>query len=131
MLSKVAECLEVTRLEMKARPLVFKVSVLCPLLKFRGNSAQLMYTHKVIIFEVEQTRDSFGMCLLKQKFQAYIAPVGKRNATFEACTMLCKVKNQHEIPRSKGAVLLAAPRSSDVSPISQIGYYRPRPFVYS
>jgi hypothetical protein len=49
-----------TRLEMKARPLACKVSALCPLLKVFGNSAQLIYSHKVIIFEVQQTRDSFA-----------------------------------------------------------------------
>ena len=50
MLSKEAECLTDTRLEMKARPLTFKVSVPCPLLKFCGKSAQLIYTHTHIIY---------------------------------------------------------------------------------
>jgi hypothetical protein len=50
--SKEAECLTDTRLEMKARPLACKVSALCLLLKFCRNSAQLIYTHTVIIFEV-------------------------------------------------------------------------------
>ena len=49
-----AECLTDTRLEIKARPLVYKVSVMCPLLlKVDGNTAQLIYLDTVIIFEVQ------------------------------------------------------------------------------
>ena len=76
MLSKEAECLMDTRLEMKARPLACKVSALCLLLKFCRNSAQLIYTHTVIIFEVKQTRYSFGKRLVKTKFQSFIALFG-------------------------------------------------------
>ena len=77
MLSKETECLTDRRLEMKARPLACKVSVPYPLLKVCGNSAQLIYTHTVIIFEVQHTRNSFGKCLVKPKFQSYFALVGK------------------------------------------------------
>ena len=47
--------------------------------------------------------------------------------TFGGCTIGRKIKKQHEISRNKRAVLLAAPRSSDVCPIPQKGYYRLRP----
>ena len=60
MFSKEAECLTDTCLEMKARPLACKVSVPCSLIKVCRNSAQLIYTHKVNIFEVQKTRESLG-----------------------------------------------------------------------
>jgi hypothetical protein len=81
-LSKEAECLTDTHVEIKARPLACKVSAPCPLLKVCGNSAQLIYTHTVIIFEVQQTRDSFGKWLVKLKFHSYTALVGEPNVTF-------------------------------------------------
>ena len=59
---------EDTRLEMKAGPLACKVSVPCQLLKICGNSARLIYTHTVIIFEVQQTREIFAKWLVKLKF---------------------------------------------------------------
>ena len=65
---------------------------------------------QVIIFEVQQTRDSFGKWLVKPKFQSYIALVGKRNVTFGGCTIGRKVKKQHEIPRYKHAVCYLQPR---------------------
>ena len=84
---KEAEYLRDTRLEMKARPLACKVFAPCPLLKVCGNSAQLIYRHTVIIFEVQQTRDRFGKCLVKLKFLSYIALVGERNVTFGGGTV--------------------------------------------
>jgi hypothetical protein len=62
-----AECLTDTRLEIKARPLACKVPAPCPLPKVCGNSAQLIYPDTVVIFEVLQTRDSFGIWLVKLK----------------------------------------------------------------
>jgi hypothetical protein len=112
--SKEAECLTDTRLEMKARPLACKVSALCPLLKVCGNSAQSIYSHTVIIFEVQQTRDSFGKFLVKLEFHSYIALVGERNVSFGGGSVGCEIEQQHEIQRYKHAVSIAAPRSSEV-----------------
>ena len=92
-----------TRLDVKARPLACKVSPSCPLLKVCGKSGRLVYAHTVIIFEVQQTRDSFGNWFVKLKFQSY-CPGRVRNVTFGGCTIGRKVKKQHEIPRSKHAV---------------------------
>jgi hypothetical protein len=89
---------------MKARPLACKVSAPYPLLKVCGNSAQLIYTHTVIIFEVLQTRDSFGKWPVKPKFQSYIALVGERNVTFGGGAVGCEIGQQHKIPGYKHAV---------------------------
>ena len=78
-----AEYLADSRLKMRARPLACKVSATCKLSKAGGNSAQLIYPHTVIIFEVQQTRDSFGKWLVKLKFHSYISLVEERNVTFE------------------------------------------------
>ena len=76
-LSKEAECLTDRRLEMKARPLAYKVSAPCPLSKVGGNSAHLIYPDIVVIFDVQQTCESFGKWLLKLKFQSNTALVGE------------------------------------------------------
>ena len=76
-----SRCLKDTRLEMKTRTLACKVSAPCPLSKVCGNSAQFIYPDTVVIFEVQQTRDSFGNWLVKLKFYSYIALVGERNVT--------------------------------------------------
>ena len=59
----------------------------------------MIYTHTIIIFEVQQTRDRFGKCLVKQKFQSYIAVIGERKVTFGGGTVGREIKQQHEIPR--------------------------------
>ena len=91
-------------------PLECEVSAPCPFLKFCGNSAQLIYTHKVIIFEVQQTRHSFGQWLVKLKFHSYISLVGERNVTFGGGTVGCEIEQQHEIPRCKHALCYFQPR---------------------
>ena len=81
MLSKEAECLTDIRLEMKTRPLACKVSATCPLSKVFGNSAHLIYPETFVVFELKQTRESFGKWLVKLKFKSYIALMGDRNVT--------------------------------------------------
>jgi len=66
--------------------------------------------YHTIIFEVQQTRDSFGMWLLKLKFQSYIALVRERNMTFGDGAVECEIEQQREIPRYKHAVCYLQPR---------------------
>ena len=79
MLSKEAEFLKDTRLEMKARTLACKVTA--PLSKVGGNSAHWIYPDTFVIFEVQQTRDSVGKWLVKLNFHTYVDLVGERNLT--------------------------------------------------
>ena len=104
MLSNEAECLTDTSLEMKARPLAFKVSALRPISKVGGNSAQLIYTDTVVIFEVQQTFESFVKWLVKLKFQSYIAIFGEQNLTLRGGAVRCEIEQQHVIPRYKHTV---------------------------
>ena len=95
---------------MNARRLVCKASAPCPILKVCGYSAQLIYAHTVIKFEVHQTRDSFGKWLVKLKFHFYIALVGERNVTFGGGLVGCEIEQQHKIPRYKHAECYLQPR---------------------
>jgi len=99
-----AECLTDTRPEMKSSPLGYKVSVTCPLLKVDGKSAQLIYPVTVIIFESQHTSYRIDKCLVKLKFQSYIALVGERKVTFRGGAVGYEIEQQHEISRYKHIV---------------------------
>ena len=74
------------------------------IIKSLRKQCKLIYTNTVIIFEVQQTRDSFGKWLVKPKIQSYIALVGERNVTFGGGTVGREIEQQYEIPRYKHAV---------------------------
>ena len=54
---------------------------------------------KVVIFEVQQTRDSFGKWLVKLKIQSYIALVVERNVTLRGGAVGSEIEQQHQIAR--------------------------------
>ena len=65
--------------------------------KIRRDRSRGIYANRIIVFEIEYTRDGFGLGLAEFQFHSNIAIIKVLSVSLRGCSIGCQVKEYHVI----------------------------------